>query len=182
MPCSGKCSKGSVEGGGRKVNERWTRGPDSSGGIVTRLCAARSTICGSIPGKVKIASWGSIQLSIKWFPLDLSSEIKRTEREADHLTPSVLRWERVELYLHYLTSLRGIHTETSLNRTDEGTIAAYFRVLYRNLHWMPDETQNNLSWCSEWDPTADILCALCSTATWQSFETGTFWVHAIKVK
>ena len=38
--------------------------------------------------------------------------MKRPGREADHLTPlSVLRLERVELYLHSLTCLRGIHKD-----------------------------------------------------------------------
>ena len=54
--------------------------------------------------------------------------------------------------------------------------------LYRHFHWVSEETQNNLSCCPDWDPTADILDTLYSTATWQSFETGTFWMHAIKVK
>jgi len=64
---------------------------------VTRLCAARPTICGYIPGRVKRGIFpppncirGSIQLSIKWLPLYLSSEIKRPGREADHVTPSTV--------------------------------------------------------------------------------------------
>jgi len=156
---------------------------------VTRLCAARPKICVIFTNiYYNIKRWfvvifqevsrdfpssnrirGSIQVSIKWVPLDLSSEIKRPGREADHTTLlSFLRWERVELYLHSLTCLRGIHTNDLTKKNLRGSNRSVFQGAVLSFHWVSEETQNKLSCCPDWDPATDILDTLYSTATLSS--------------
>jgi len=54
--------------------------------------------------------------------------MKRPGREADHLTPlSVLRLERVELYLHSLTCLRGIHKDDLTKKIWRGSNRSVFQ-------------------------------------------------------
>jgi hypothetical protein len=72
---------------------------------------------------------------MKGLPLALSSDIKRSGRETDHITPSSVyvknEWNYSSTPSHVFMAFT---RTTSLQRSDKEETAAYFRVPYRHFH------------------------------------------------